>query len=183
MGCKSTVLAHVELFYISALKLFYAGLFSISSLLSLYLFSGLSWLRWKTLHLAFLNFPRSTWPHFLSLSMPSEWYPSNIPPGCQLHHTAWCCQKIAEGLVDPSVHVTHKDVKQCSSQYWPPKNTDCYQSLLDVELLTATLWVKPSKGPIYQFKPPDFIWAQELLNVRKFLILFLGGSHFSHATF
>ena len=46
------------------------------------------------------------------------------------HHTAWCVGKLAEGALDPTVHVANKDVKQHWSQYRPLRNTTHHWSPL-----------------------------------------------------
>ncbi|GAB0191166.1 hypothetical protein GRJ2_001581900 [Grus japonensis] len=38
--------------------------------------------------------------------------------------------KLAEGTLDPTVHVANKDVKQCLSQYQPLRNATCHWSPL-----------------------------------------------------
>jgi len=38
--------------------------------------------------------------------------------------------KLAEGALNPNVHVTNKDIKQCWSQYQPLRNATCHWSPL-----------------------------------------------------
>ncbi|CAM9177511.1 unnamed protein product, partial [Bubo scandiacus] len=38
--------------------------------------------------------------------------------------------ELAEGALNPNVHVANKDVKQHEPRYWPPRNTTCHCSLL-----------------------------------------------------
>lgn len=61
---------------------------------------------------------------------PSGWH--SFPPECQSTTQLGVNGKPAEGALDPTVHVTDTDVKQCQSQYqalmndthhWSPRGT------------------------------------------------------------
>jgi len=122
-------------------KSFSSELLSSHSLPSLYLCLGLPRLRCRTLHLALLNFMRLAWAHLSSLSR-SLWIaslPSSVSTaplslvssaafwGCTWSHYPCCLQRCYSG---PS-----------TDPWGMPLTTDLH---LDTDLLTATLWVRPS---------------------------------------
>ncbi|GAB0197840.1 hypothetical protein GRJ2_002249400 [Grus japonensis] len=78
--------------------------------------------------------------------------------------------KLAEGALDPIVHVADKDVKQCRSQYRPLRNATCHWSPLghravDCNSLSVTVQPIPYppsglsvKSMSLQFRDKDVVW-------------------------
>lgn len=102
LGCKCTLLAHVQLFthqdpqvlfHRSALKEFFSQSVLISGIDSL----------------------GSHRPTFQACPGPSDWH--HFLLWYQLHHSAWC--KPIESALDPIIYIIVKDIKKYSSQLCP----------------------------------------------------------------
>lgn len=108
----------------------------------------LHWPIYRTLHLALLNFTRITQAHLRCLQAPLD----GIPSFQSVNSTTQFCVfgKVAEGALDPTVHVTDKDAKCPNTNPW---GTTLVTGLhLDIELFTAILQCKP---PVNPYPPSD----------------------------
>ncbi|KAK4819077.1 hypothetical protein QYF61_025310 [Mycteria americana] len=69
-----------------------------------------------------------TGPPLKSVKVPPDGIPSLQCVDCTTQ--LGVISKLAEGALNPTVHVTNKDVKQCRSQYRPLRNATCHCSPL-----------------------------------------------------
>ncbi|KAK4813652.1 hypothetical protein QYF61_014951 [Mycteria americana] len=108
---------------------FSAGLLSLHSPPSLYLCLGLPQPMWQDLALGLVELHEVlTGPPLKLVKVPL----GSIPFLQRVHCITQLCVvgKLAEGALNPTVHVTDKDVKQCRSQYRPLRNTTRHWSPL-----------------------------------------------------
>jgi len=133
----------------STLKSFSSELLSINSLPSLYLCLGLPWPMCRTLHVAQLNFLMFAWAHVSGLSR-SLWMPTLPSRATQ----PGVIRKLAEGVLNPTIHVTEKDFKPHQSQYWLLRNASWHRSplglwVIDCNPLSVTIHpiLYPPSGP------------------------------------
>ncbi|PKU36589.1 hypothetical protein llap_13111 [Limosa lapponica baueri] len=122
----------------------------------------------QDLALNLVIFMRFAWAHLSSLSRPlcMASLPSSMLTAPQLG----VISNLAEGVLNPTVHVADKDVKQHQSQYRPLRNTTHHWSPLghqaiDRNSLSATIHPipYPPSGPSVksmslQFRDKDIMW-------------------------
>ena len=119
LDCKHTLPARIKVFIYQDPKSFSARLLPRNFSLSLHTYLGLLHPKCKTLHFALLVLIRFTWVHLLRLSR-SLWTASlssaiSTTP-LSMVSSANVCGGQGEGILNPNIYVTDKDVKDYWSQ-------------------------------------------------------------------
>ena len=134
-------------------KSFFSVLLSVHSPPSLYLCLGLPWPRGRTCALGLIELHEfCTAPPLKPVRVPLDGVPSLQHVDCttQLGVTS----KLAEGALNPIVHVTNKDVSASpSTDPWRVPLIPCLH--LDTKPLMVILWVWPSRHIPYPASGPS----------------------------
>ena len=162
LGCKCTWLM-LSFSSTRTPKSFSAGLLSRSSSPGLHTYLGLPQPKCRTLHFALFNLISFTRAHLLNLSrsFPLDGIPSIFCVNCTTQ--IGVNSRLAEGALNPIISVTDKVVKEYWTQDRPLGDTNCYQPLLDIEVLTTAFWLHPSiQFLVHQIVHPSNAYVSNL---------------------
>lgn len=155
LGCKPTVLAHVELLINKHLQIIL-----LRAVFKLFFSQSVFMLEFaptdmQDLALGLVEFheiPRH--PLLQPVKIPVD---APFPSSMSVALLSLVLLEICWGCIDPTVHVIDKAVKQCQSQYWPQKNPLITGLHLDNSLSVTLQPISyPPSDPSIKLMPPQF---------------------------